>query len=264
MSDTPWSEFHRRWPRLTPPLRPNADICAALKRLIAGRDERALMLGVTPELTVLAKDTVAVDWSDKMLALVWPGNTVARRAVKGNWLEMPCADRSFDSAIGDGSLNCLAYEEGYRLVFAQLARVLKPGGRVAIRMYLTPENCEPLDGVRDKAMSGRVKGIHGLKWLIANAICAERQQPNIAVQTILEVFNRLFPDREALRRAAGWDADEIEQIDAYKGLPDVFSFPTPRQVLEIVPNRFASAFFEPAGTYELAERCPFLVLDVKP
>jgi hypothetical protein len=90
--DPGWRGFYRRWPRLKPPLRADADVCAAIASLIAGHDERALLLGVTPELAGLARFTVAVDWNGKMIEHIWPGDDATRRAVLANWLYLPCTD----------------------------------------------------------------------------------------------------------------------------------------------------------------------------
>jgi hypothetical protein len=165
--------------------------------------------------------------------------------------------------IGDGSLDCLNYPSGYTRIFSELARAMRPGARLAVRLYLTPEACEDVETVRVNTLSGRNKGFHALKWRLANAIAAERRDPNVPVREILRLFDRLFPDRTALSRVTGWPPDDIAEIDAYAPLPAVFSFPTARQVLETVPDAFADARFVAAGHYELAERCPILALERK-
>jgi hypothetical protein len=264
MTTTPWSEFHRRWHRLKPPLRPNEEVRAALGDAISGHDQRVLLLGLTPELCEIGQQTVAVDWSAKMLAAVWPGNTATRHAVRGNWLDIPCTDGAFSAVIGDGSLNCLVHPSGYARVFDQLAWALRPGARVAIRMFLTPEPCETLAELRDATVAGHVGVIDALKWRLANALCAGRGSSNLDVQAILDAFNRAFPDREALSRATGWTLEHIGVIDAYDTLPDVFSFPTATQVLASIPQSFANAHFAASGAYELAERCPLLVMERRP
>jgi hypothetical protein len=256
--------FSSRWSRLKPPLRPHPDVCAVVRTLIRDHAARVLLLGVTPEFADLAMQTVAIDGSDQSLALIWPGNRPTRRAVKGNWLSLPCADQSFSAALGDGSLSCLEYPSGYRRILRELARTMEPGGRIALRLYSTPDQCESVAAVRDKTMTGRVGSIHALKWMLANAICAKRAEPNVAVQSILDVFNREFPDRIALRQVTGWAEDEIAQVDAYDGLPDVYSFPTRQQILTVIPDELPNPTFVAAGAYELAERCPVLVMDVRP
>ncbi len=263
MNESTWSKFHLRWARLKPPLRANAEVCAALKGLIFNCSERTLLLGVTPELSTLGLDTVAVDWSEKMLSFIWPGNSATRRAVGADWRAFPFASRSFTAVIGDGSLNCIKYPQDYPRVFRELARVLRPGAQIALRMYLTPEPCDSLDEVRDDTMAGRVDNIHALKWRLANAICATSREPNAELRHIHQIFSREFPDRPALAKATGWTLDQIAEIDAYEGSADTFNFPTARQLLDLVPDDFADPRLVPAGTYPLAARCPILVMNLR-
>jgi SAM-dependent methyltransferase len=259
--DGPWAGFYRRWRQLEPPLRPHPDVCAAVRRLIAGHADRALLLGMTPEFAPLAAQTVAVDWSDKALSVIWAGNGPTQHALKGNWLRLPCTAAVFSAAIGDGSFNCLEYPGDYECVFDELARAVRPGGRIVVRVYLTPDPCDLLPATRVRTMAGGVRNIHELKWRVANALCAASGEPNLPVTSILDGFNRTFPDRLALRRATGWTGEEVAQVDAYDRLPDVFSFPTARQLLTVA-ERFARCRLVAAGDYALAERCPLLVMDL--
>jgi SAM-dependent methyltransferase len=221
------------------------------------------LLGVTPELADMGDRTFAVDRSESALGSIWPGSTAARHAMRGDWQSVPCANGSLSAAIGDGSLNCLEYPSGYERIYAELARAVRPGGLIIIRVYVTPSACESIAHVRDATMTGTIRNVHALKWRLAMAICAKQVAPNVAVQEILRVFNREFPDRRALRRATGWTDDVVAQMDAYQDLPEVFSFPTSEQLLASVPHEFAEPRLVAAGTYELAERCPLLVMDVR-
>ena len=47
-----WQTYHRRWSGLEAPLRPNAEIRAAIVDLVGDKTERVLLLGVTPELAL--------------------------------------------------------------------------------------------------------------------------------------------------------------------------------------------------------------------
>lgn len=255
------SDFYGRWVCHGPPLRPPSAVPLAMRELIARHDAHVLLLGVTPELADIATRTCAVDRSRQMVSGVWPGDTGTRRAVRGNWLNLPCGDGVFSAAIGDGSFNCLEFPHGYIGLFAELARALRPGAPVIARVYLAPAGADSLTRVRSQALAGAISSIHVLKWRIAHAVCAERRSPNVPVQAIRDAFNSCFRDRTALRRATGWSVDAIASIDAYAGLSDVYSFPT------LCDLRRALAPLKrwrlvPAGSYELAEHCPLLVADV--
>jgi len=259
----PWTAFYRRWRSSAPPLRPHADVCLAVREHVTSHAARVLLLGVTPELADIGRQTFAVDTSENAINVIWPGSTAARHAMLGDWRHLPCADGSLSAAIGDGSLNCVEYPFGYGRIFAELARVVRFRGLIVIRVYVTPCACESIADLRDAAMAGRVGNIHALKLRLAMAICAQQGAPNVAVQEILRVFNREFPDRSALRRVTGWTEEMIDQPDAYKGLPEIYSFPTRTELLACVPRELARPRLVGSGTYELAERCPLLMMDVR-
>jgi hypothetical protein len=143
----------------------------------------------------------------------------------------------------------------------EAAHVLMPGGRLVARVFASPEAGESLGVVRAAVDSGEVGSVHALKWRIAMAIAHERGETNVFVREIRDQFERWFPDRAALAAALGWPREEIDTIDMYAGSDARYSFATRRQFLEIVPSEFTSARFVEAGSYELAERCPLLVLD---
>jgi hypothetical protein len=256
-----WDDFHRRWSRLKPPLRANDEVVAAIRRVIAGRDARTLLLGVTPELANIAASTTALDKSESMIARIWPGDTDARRAVLGNWLSMPLGKREFSSVIGDGSLNVIAFADCTAL-FCELGKVLLPGARLAMRIYEKPEPCETMAQLRRAAMAGEITGFHAFKWRLAMAMTS--QDPTVRVAAIHAAFVTEFPDRDALSHATGWERADIDEIDVYAKQDLVLNFPTRREILNMLPKEFANPRFEISGTYELAERCPILVADFAP
>jgi hypothetical protein len=86
-----WRNFAGVYGRLRPPLRPSPIDVANLSRAISHDDKRILLLGVTPELSVLGRELTAVDNSPSMLARVWPGDQTLRRAVIGDWTNLPSA-----------------------------------------------------------------------------------------------------------------------------------------------------------------------------
>jgi len=263
MAENSWSDFHRRWSRLKPPLRANCEVTAAIAGAIEDRRDCPLLLGVTPELSDIGTLTVALDWSEAMIAHIWPGDTAARSAVLGNWLAMPFHRRRFSAAIGDGSLNAIDYSD-YSALFAQLESVLLPGARVAVRIYATPEPCEPIARVRQEALAGNIAGFHALKWRLATAIAAEMGNANVPVALIHRIFDREFSDRGALSRATGWGLEDIDEIDAYDDAKIVYSFPTRGEIMMTLPRSFSNPRFLNSGSYELAERCPVFVADFAP
>ena len=252
--------FHRRWTRLKPPLRPDDQIVSAYRRAIEGHGKNVLLLGVTAELADIGETTLAMDISKKMIANAWPGDTEKRKAIHGNWLDMPLRKREFTAAIGDGVLAGITLGE-YATFFSQLARLLLPDARIAIRLYETPEPGETVAQVREQTIAGKIAGFHAFKWRLAMALATETKIPATPVALIHQTFQREFPDRTALSAATGWSLDEIVEIDAYDGKPMIYQFPTRRELLAHLPKEFADPRFVPSGEYELAERCPIFVAD---
>jgi SAM-dependent methyltransferase len=247
---------------LKPPQRPHGDVAVALGKLIEGHADRLLLLGVTPELASLGRRLVAVDRNETMIARIWPGDSDCRQAVKGDWLALPFAPAFFSAVIGDGSFNCLAYPDGYRRLLSEIGRVIRPGGRIAIRVYLAPDAPETIPALRVRAFSGRIGSFHAFKWRLAHALIAEAGEANLKVEAIREAFDREFPDRPALARASGWSMDDIATIDFYKGSAELYSFPTLAQFRAVLPAGFGIARAVSSGSYELAEHCPLMVMDL--
>lgn len=256
-----WEDMARKWARVKPPLRPNAEVAAAVKAELAALDGATLLLGVTPELATIAAPLIGVDRNPGMIACAWPGNAPGRHAVQGDWLAMPVAGNSVANAIGDGSFNTLAYPDGYVRLFDQLARVLKPGGRVVVRNFTTPEAGDALAAVREAVLARRIVSLHAFKWHLAMAVVAQAGSPDIRVTRIRDAFHEIFPDQTALMAATGWTADEIDTIEVYKDSVVSFSFPTLSQFRQVIPAGFGRLRVLPSGSYEMAERCPILVLD---
>lgn len=254
-----WQDMARKWARVRPPLRPNGEVAEAVYGALAPGP--TLLLGVTPELAVLTTPLLAVDINPGMIAFAWPGNTAGRIAVQGNWLAMPAAGNAFANVIGDGSLNTLAYPEGYVRLFEQLLPVLRPGGRFVIRLFATPEAGETLAQVRAATLAGGIVSLHAFKWRVAMAAVAEAGSPNIRVTRIRDAFHELFPDQAALMAATGWTAEEIDTIEVYKDSVVSFSFPRLSELRAVVPAGFGKLRALAVGSYEMAERCPLVVMD---
>lgn len=261
MSDSHWAKFHSLWAQYTPPLRPNREVADAVRTAIAGHDENVLLLGVTPELADAGRQVTALDNNEMMIAAVWPGGSAHRRAVKGDWLAMPFPASTFSAAIGDGSLSAFAWPDGHRQIFAQLARVLQPGGRLVVRLFKQPERGEPLATVMASAWAGEIQNFHAFKWRLAMALVAASGGPNLPVQAILTTFEREFPDRRKLAESTGWPMAQIDTIDVYRGSREVYSFMTLEQIRQTMPSNFTNPRLQNVGSYELAERCPLLITE---
>jgi SAM-dependent methyltransferase len=254
-------EYHRVWSQLTPPLRPHSDVVAAVKNQIQNRYGRTLLLGVTPELADITSDIVAVDRNYSMVANVWPGNTLSRSAIVGDWRNTNFAPATFSLCIGDGSLTALKFPTEVAALFRELKRTLIGGGRIVCRVYLAPDSAETISSLQESGLSGSINNFHAFKMRLAMALAAHQPEAQICVETVLDTFNRLFKNRNELVRATGWSREQIDTIDFYRGSTVVFNYPTRDQLLSVVTKTCPNARLAPSGKYEMSERCPLLVAD---
>jgi SAM-dependent methyltransferase len=256
-----WQKFHLVWHRMKPPLRPDAAVVAGIREAMAGRAEHVLLLGVTQELAGLSDDLTAVDRNQNMIDHIWPGDSAKRRAILGDWLNLTFEAARFSAVIGDGSLNNVPYPDGHRRFYAELARVLRPGGCFVSRVFATPDPAQSVRQVCDDALVGRAGSFHAFKWRLAMSLAAEAGDPNLPVARILEAFNKHLPDRRRLLAATGWDAEDFSTIDLYAGSAQFNCFPTRRQLAEVIPAEFGGVGWREVGDYHLADCCPLLIMD---
>lgn len=255
-----WDNYHRHWMLLEAPLRPTPETVAIFERELDLADADVLLLGVTPELAVLGRSMLAVDQSAAMISGVWAGDNASRRAVAGNWLDLPVGGASADAVIGDGCLSAVDSKMARDTLLGEIARVLKPGRRAAIRVFAGPETTEDLPGIEAQVLAGGIENFHALKWRIAMACTSGGCDCAIEVRTIRDTFDRLFPDREALAARTGWSIASINTIDVYAGSETSYSFAKLAILVDEANVWFDDVRIVPSGSYPLAERCPLLVL----
>lgn len=135
-----------------PPLRPHPSEIQVLEHLAAdlaglnpSQPLHVLLLGVTEEIVHLAwpESTMltAVDRSSHMIQQFWPGDQPGKRQViQADWFDLPFEPATFDLIIGDGVFNFMTYPEGYQRFAAILAALVKPTGKVSIRLF---SQCDP-------------------------------------------------------------------------------------------------------------------------
>jgi SAM-dependent methyltransferase len=224
--------------------------------------EDIAILGVTPELVQLGWPAHvrlhAIDMSAEMIAKVWRLHPLLPSEVHNRfWQHMPLADNSVACAAGDGSLNSLQGIGEFADVLDEVSRVLKPGGAMVMRLFVSPDARAGMSDIERAVADGAIDIFHALKWHVAMAI-AEAPDYSVKVSDIRDAVVAMFPDREILTALRGWPREAIDTIDSYEGAETRYTFPTFDAL-----NRACAPYFEIAevrtGTYEIAERCPTLL-----
>ncbi|MEI7824439.1 MAG: methyltransferase domain-containing protein [Chlorobiaceae bacterium] len=223
-----------------------------------------VLLGVTPEIVgqpwPINVNFRAFDQSEEMIASVWQPNTRITSSVEqASWQSMPVDDRAVDIILGDGCTTQLPDKLAYEKLFAELARVLRPNGKIVIRCFIRPPLQESLDQVVRDAFAGNIKYFGSLKWRLAMALVEQQDDFSIRVSDIFDTFNELFPDRDQLAMIAGWPLEMIETIERYHRSGTCYTFPTLTQLEKLISRWFTISEVH-WGKYELWERCPTLLL----
>lgn len=163
MNDVMTLGMHRGWKRRTAYLASEGSIGAALD-VATGTGDLAFALGRCPGV----EKVVGIDLMPDMIEIArgkWPGSSRASRAdlLVGDALSLPFPDGTFACATAGFSLRNIPNVED---ALAEMVRVLKPGGRLAI-LELTPMK----PGIRSRLFRFY---FHGLVPLIGQLVADDR------------------------------------------------------------------------------------------
>jgi hypothetical protein len=228
--------------------------------LAAAEREPALLLGVTPEIADIdwqpPVHLLAIDKSEGMVRAVWPGDTGARRAEVGDWLELKPKGVGFSLVVGDGVFSIFDYPEGYARLAEALGRLTRPAGLLSMRLFCRPEPCERVDEVYDALRAGRIGNFHIFKWRLAMALQGDATR-GVRLADIWDSFVANVPGIVELAAQRGWPEAEVRNIESYRDVGDRYSFSTQAEVVSALASSFELLeVWQP--DYELGDRCPHL------
>jgi hypothetical protein len=225
-----WQDVAQKWELFGPPLRPGLADTAIYQQFVDACHvvrpvQEALILGVTPELCLLDWPTHTrvrgIDRNQAMIDHVWPGDMAL--AQLGTWTETGLASASIDLVLTDGGTLFFAPGGSMRDLVAELARIVVPGGRVAVRIFAPSENGETPDAVIDALLCGTIANMNELKIRLACAL-TDSVDAGIAPDTVLAFLDSRVPDRDAVFGPLGWNPDEVAMIDHFRGLPGPYHY----------------------------------------
>jgi SAM-dependent methyltransferase len=261
-----FSTLVTEWSHIGRPLRPSPDDTAVVQRVIDGLGSapHIVVLGVTPEIVgaswPVATELTAVDHSPSMIRALWnPDRAPAgARAIEADWRTMPIVSETIDLVAGDGCYIVLAHPDEYEALTREVHRILRPGGRFVIRVFLRPERTESLAEIAAAFGAGHIGSVHALKLrlLAALHVNSATGTPLVDVWHAWKTFPPLPP---ALAGQRGWTPGEITAIESYRTLAGRFYLPTLAEIRAIFQPHFTELECATAS-YELGERCPTFVL----
>jgi SAM-dependent methyltransferase len=230
----------------------------------AGAQKRAWLLGITPEIATLhwpqEVELIAVERVQAMIDGVWPGNTDRRRAICGDWLDVPFPDESCDLAIGDGCVSHVGFPNGLSRLLVSVHRCLRSEGYLMLRLFCRSDVAESPSAVIDALQSGSIDNFHAFKWRLAMAVQGMDDAPDVSVDEVWRIWNAAGIDGNALALSRGWRPEEIGTIDLYRGSSARYNFMRFDQTIRCLQQAGFDLLTTRTGSYELAERCPHVLL----
>lgn len=267
-----WRGVAEQFGLLGSPLRPCAEDIRIVEEMLAaeprifggGARKRSWLLGVTPEIATLRwpleVELIAVERVQTMIDLVWPGDTDKRRAICADWLDAPFSDQSLDLAIGDGCLTAVGYPDELSRLLASIYRCLRRDGHLMLRLFCRPDSAETPDAVIDALRSGAIGSFHAFKWRLAMAVQGVDDAPDVAVDAVWQAWNAVRVDTTVLAETRGWSPEQFGTMEFYRGSRARYNFMRYDETIRHLQSAGFDLVATRAGSYELAERCPHVLL----
>lgn len=251
-----WESAATRWQH-RPPITPDASDIAWFERTTQalGRAPRALLLGVTAGIATQdwppGSELIAVDWSAGMIDRAWPRDGLPERAavVLADWMAMPLPQHSRDIALGDGCYTALGSLAAVAALNRAVARVLAPGGVLALRCFARGSTRASVDEIFDELLAGREKNLGRARWRLMMALQGDAAT-GVVLDDLWQLWHERIPDPAALIAQHGWYAHEVDNIERYAGQQARYVYPTVEEMRET-----AAPLFDLAGCDIPPYRC---------
>jgi SAM-dependent methyltransferase len=180
---------------------------------------------------------IAVDRAIEMFFSVWSPVTTALKSHRLNaqWLDLPLRSGTFDLICGDGCNPSLSFPSAARASLQEFHRVLRPGGVLALRLFLRPDHEVRSEDLVTAAARGEIGTFHGFKIRLAMALQRD-PAAGVRLRDVWNEWNRLVPDSREFERSTGWPAATIATIDSYRDATATYAFPSLAEWRDVVPE----------------------------
>lgn len=257
-ADPLWEERAASFGDWGPPLRPPPADIALYRHFVARHFARhpapveAQLLGVTPELACadwpVALRLTAVDQSEAMVRLVWPGDIPERRrAVIGDWMS-PCGLPTPSLVLTDGAPVFFARPQ---VLLERVAALLADDGAFVVRAFCAPPRRQRLDEVMSALEAGRFDTFHRFKWHVAMAL-QDEPEIGVAQHRVWQVITEAGIDFTR-QPQPGFSAPAVATLRFYRDQAAGLHFPTRAAWADLLRASFEQVEAADAGTPD-AER----------
>ena len=217
-----------------------------------------LLWGVTPEIAEMewpqGARVLAVDRSEKMISVVWPGDIEGKRkAICGDWFESPDMVECFDCVIGDGVFAFLNYPDQYKALLIRAHELLTEDGIVITRFFTRPPRPESPANVLRELCAGRIGNFHIFKFRLAMSLQSD-VETGVRMGDVYNAWLEADVDRDELSSLTGWTLSEISTIDQYRDMETRRNFPSLEEFDELISEYFKRVDYCIPG-YELGDCC---------
>lgn len=252
-SDPLWDERAAHFGDWGPPLRPPPEDIALYRRFVARHfaahppPVEAQMLGVTPELAradwPVALKLTAVDQSEAMVRLVWPGDVPGRRrAVVGDWLGLGGLPTP-SLVLTDGAPVFFARPQ---VLFERVAALLAVDGAFVVRVFCAPPRRQRLDEVMAALEGRRFDTFHRFKWHVAMAL-QDDAESGVAQHRVWQAIGEAGIDFTR-QPQPGFSAPAVATLRFYRDQAARLHFPTREACAALLRDRFERVEAADAGT----------------
>jgi hypothetical protein len=127
-------------------------------------------------------------------------------------------------------------------------------------LFCRPEVTETPDQVIAALLSGEIGSIHAFKWRLLMAVQGTDDSPNVSVAEAWRIWNEVRIQAQSRAEAYGWSPAEVGTMELYRGSAARYNFMTLKAMVRELQQAGFELVATRTGTYELAERCPHVLL----